>query len=818
MTTELKQTKTKTPRSQKGAMVFLARLVLFWERFWPAILPALAIPFTLTIISLFGLWQFTPDWLHWTSLTLATLAFGMLAWRDLKNIDWPSRKQAQRRMEEDGEVRHAALQALDDHPFNSANGDHVNNTASPLWQAHMNSMKEQARKARLKGVRSSADDRDPYALRFTALGILIVAIIAAGDDWQDRLAMGVTPGAGGDFGKLTADLWIEPPDYTGKAPIYLLRAGENAKPLAEQINVPEGAILIAQLSGGGRAKLDYSTPEQSETATFDRTPASARAEITLTDSGLMRLRMNGREAQWPIGVLEDSAPIVGFVEAPSESDDGRLIVNAYTDDDYGISSGHLVLRLAPDQQRPLDAPDFDGAVLTETRKIELADITGAPGQYEILMDLQSDPWAGLEVLAKISVQDGAGQAGDSDEVTVTLPARTFFNPVAKAVIEQRQTLAVAAGEWRRTARSFDAITLAPEVFFEDTTEYLLLRTAFWRVMRQDGEGFDDAVEKFWPLALQLEDEALELARQRLEAAQEALRQALERGASDQEVERLVDELRQAMNDYLQALAQSGQPTPNGGQQNAQQLNQSDLEDMLNSIQDLAQSGAQNAARQMLSDLENLLNNLRLSQGGQGQGSGQGGPGGPGESGLAGEAGELIGRQRELADESFERGQSFGETGEDLAQDEGGLGEDLDDLIERLQEDPGADPDGDASRSLGRARNAMREAQEALENDDFGAANGAMERAIAELREGAEGLAREQMRQAQDGQTGEGMGRGETDPLGRPVGRANGGNVEVPGESEAGRTRAVIDELRKRLGEQGRDEDEIEYLERLLERF
>lgn len=115
---------------------------------------------------------------------------------------------------------------------------------------------------------------------------------------------------------------------------------------------------------------------------------------------------------------------------------------------------------------------------------------------------------------------------------------------------------------------------------------------------------------------------------------------------------------------------------------------------------------------------------------------------------------------------------------------------------------------------------MREAEGALESEQFGMAGDAMERAIGNLREGAEALAREQMRQAQ--QTGQGQDgqRGPaTDPLGRPAGDALGGEgVDVPGEGEAGRTRAVIEELRKRLGEPGREDEEKDYLERLLERF
>lgn len=820
--TEALTQQTAISKGRPGPLkIFFVRLVLFWEAFWPAILHAVAIPFTLIIISLFGLWRFVPDWLHWSTLLLAGAAFGGLLWRDLKTVSWPSKTNAQQRLEEDGRVAHAAVQALDDTPFDGMS------LANPLWQAHMADMAERARKAKLTGLRSGADARDPFALRFTAIGVLAVALIAAGDDWRMRLASGASPGSGTYFGKLVADVWIDPPDYTGKAPIYLLRPGDDVTGLRDQINVPAGSQLIAQIGAGGRAQLKFADDDSTQKIPLDRVTNSARGAFVLETSGLVSLQMNGRGVKWPIGVVRDAPPTVIFQETPAENDDGRVGFSVVTGDDYAISSARLVLRLAPDQERPLDAPAFDDGALSEEHVFELDDLTGAPGPRYQLLDLREDPWAGLIVLARIEVRDGAGQTGVSEEIDFTLPERAFFNPLAKAVIEQRQSLAIAPQAWQRAGRSFDALTLAPEVFFDDTTDFLLLRTAFWRVMRRNNENFDDAVAQFWPLALQLEDKALELARQRLEAAQEALRQALERGASDEEIERLVENLRQAMNDYLQALAQSGQPTDGQAARNAEQLSQSDLDEMLNSIQDLAQSGAQSAARQMLSELENLLNNLQLTQGGQGSGQGGQGQSGQGQSGqgagngaggLAGDAADLIGRQRELADEAFERGQNFGESGGDLASREGGLGEALDDLIDELTGNGGeADPNGDAARALGGARNAMRDAQEALDANDFGTASSAMERAIQQLREGAEGLAREQMRQA-NGEQGDGMGRGQTDPLGRDAGRGIGNGVDVPEETDAGRTRAVIDELRRRLGDQTRDEDEIEYLERLLERF
>lgn len=821
MTSELNQTQygaqpKARPRRKRlpgGATIFLARLVLFWERFWPAVLPSLAIPLVFAVASLFDLWRVVPAWLHWSLLTFGGAGFAALLFRDLRALRAPTRREAQARLEEDGKVDHTALQALDDKP--SAKGD----PASPLWRAHLAECAERARKARLNAVRATADARDPWGLRFTSLGVFVIALIAGGDDAGKRLASGLRPGAASG-GAMVADVWIEPPSYAGKAPIYLLRAGQETPEDAAQINAPEGSIVVAQINGRGRTQLSYQTPDGTARAEFDRNGSAAKGELPISESGLLKLALGGRTASWPIGIIADNAPSVAFITPPMRTDDARLHFAITIDDDYGVASAELVMRLDPGQERPLDAPDFTPAALEERRRIPVDGVAGAGGERAATLDLQSDPWAGLKVLTKVVVADGAGQTGETEIAAATLPERMFYNPVAKAVIEQRQSLAVASDDWPRAARSFDAVTLAPDIFYADKPKnYLMLRAAFWRVMRQDGAGFDDAVEKFWPLALQLEDEALELARQRLEAAQEALRQALERGASDEEINRLVEELRQAMNDYLNALAQSGQPVESEAPRNAQQLDRSDLDEMLDSIRDLSEQGAANAARQMLSDLENLLNNLRLSQGGQGSGSGQGQGGqGEGQGGAAGQAGDLIGRQRELADETFERGRDPEATGDDLAARESGLGGDLDELMDALRSDPSLDPGGDAARALGRARSAMREAESALEAEQFGMAGDAMERAIEGLREGAEALAREQMRQAQ-GEGGQEQRGPGVDPLGRPAGDAlSGEGVEVPGEGEAGRTRAVIEELRKRLGEPGRDEEEKSYLERLLERF
>ncbi len=802
----MSQDASEHARNREGAAVTLARLTIFVERAAPIVVLGGAPIAALTIASLFDAWTHTPQWAHAVAI-LSAIALSMRLTFTMRRGDlWPTRAEALARLEKDGGVRHDALQALEDAPIGGG---------GPLWDAHVAEMKEKARAARLNAPIATANRVDPFGARYAALAVFVVAWIAAGEEAGSRLFAGFIPsdpraGAAG-----YADVWIEPPSYTGKAPIYLIRATDALPGLRKQIEAPEGSIVYAQVNARNRFRLALKTGKGVIIGDREGSEKSARAKLTLLESGVMSLRAGGRVGRWPIEVIDDRPPVVDFVEGPAADRDGRLALVARIDDDYGAASASLRLSLDPEQERPLDAPEFSDVARSESRLIAIEGLAGN-GARAAAVDLQSDPWAGLAVIAAMVVTDAAGQSGESAPVKLTLPAKPFFNPLAKAVIEQRQSLAVSPEEWRRAEWAFNGLTLGPEYFFDRPTEYLLLRTAMWRINKTAGGDYKQTVEEFWPLALQLEDEALELARRRLDAARQALRDALENGASDSEIERLTEEMRAALQQYLQALAQSGEQQAGDGPPADRVISSSDLEAMLDSIRDLAKSGADGAARQALSDLENLLSNLRMS-GRQGGGEGQSGKGGQG--GPAGAAGDLIGRQRELADKSFERGQKRGAVGDDLADEQGGIASELSELVKSLE---GANPQSggeaaEASQSLGDAMSAMRQSQEALKGEDFDAANDAMERAIASLRDGAEKLARGQSAEARAAASQNGAAQPMRDPLGRPIGQYGEG-VEVPEKSDAQRTRELLQELRRRLSDGERTEEEIKYLERLLERF
>jgi uncharacterized protein (TIGR02302 family) len=135
---------------------------------------------------------------------------------------------------------------------------------------------------------------------------------------------------------------------------------------------------------------------------------------------------------------------------------------------------------------------------------------------------------------------------------------------------------------------------------------------------------------------------------------------------------------------------------------------------------------------------------------------------------------------------------------------------------------------DQLNQLGRAGDAMGEAQDELGQNNADSAVESQGRALDALRKGAQGLAQsmqQQMGQGQGpgrpGRLGPARANQDTDPLGRPLrGRDYGDDstVKVPGEIDVQRARRIIEELRKRFGDLGRPQEELDYIERLLKDY
>ncbi len=82
----------------------------------------------------------------------------------------------------------------------------------------------------------------------------------------------------------------------------------------------------------------------------------------------------------------------------------------------------------------------------------------------------------------------------------------------------------------------------------------------------------------------------------------------------------MDQLRAAIDRYMQALAEQMQRNPDRFARpldpNSRELRPQDLKSMLDRLEKLARSGSRDAARQMLDELAQMLNNLQMARPGQ----------------------------------------------------------------------------------------------------------------------------------------------------------------------------------------------------------
>lgn len=832
------------------------RLAIWVERVIAAFWPVWAMAALFLGLVLLGLPAQLPS--GWHAALLAAFAAGglFLLARGAFSLRRPRREEILARLD-DG-VRGRPAQSYAD-ALASATGDAG---TEALWAAHIRRMAERAAKLRAKAPDLRASGRDPFALRHGAL----IALAAGGVAWfatdegsAVRLAEQFAPGAMNGAAaapSATLEAWATPPAYTGANPVYLTRLTDGAP-----VTLPAGSEISLRVFDIGDAPgLETTAVAKEGAPAFAAQGAGVYDSVfTLAEGGLIRVTDGAREmGAWTIAVTPDGPPTIAFDGEPHAGERGALTLPYIATDDYGISDAEAVITL--DQE---GASVGEGASLYEPIDLDLPlPLTGNNREVRetLITDLTAHPWAGLPVVYRIVARDAAGQSAEA-ETRGLLPARRFTHPLAKALVEQRRALAFSLDAGPRVLDVLEAVTNYPEDVFDDETAYLVTRIAIRRLSNalEDGRLEAEAksvVDLLWKAALRLEDGDLSNAAERLARAQQRLQDAIENGASDDEVSRLMEELRQAMREYMAEMmrealrdqARGEQQQPQGEQQT---LSMDDLERMLRELEDAIRNGDQELARQMLQALQQLMQNLQMAQ------PGQGGPGQDGQ--MSDELGDMIGEQQGLADRSFnemrrgqgqqgqgqqgqgqqgqqgrgQQGQGQGQQGQGqggeqgdsagaIARDQEALRQLLDQLRNGL---PGEVGEG-ARGALGEAERAMRDAIESLENGDERQAVDDQVRALDALREGRRAMDRDmaEARRNRDGMAGRdgpGADGAEEDPLGRP--RASGGpmdgdSVTVPGGSMSKRARELQDEIRRRAGEPARPSEELDYLDRLLDRF
>jgi uncharacterized protein (TIGR02302 family) len=805
----------------------LARAALLWERVWPACWPALAAVGVFFVLALSDLLPNLPGVVHAGILLALTAAIVVSLVSVFRRIAVPGVVAGRRRIERASGLDHRPLQALADRP----NGP-LDPLAGSLWEAHLRRMEEMTRRLRIGVPHAGFTARDPWGLRALLAMLLLLAAIDAGPDWRDRLARAVVPEIGGRPAATAAslDIWVTPPEYTGLAPQFL-RSGTT-----ETIRIPTGSKLLAQVHGGAsvpRLAIDKDARD------FDAVDKqNFQASATLTSGKQLEVTQSGAAlGSWPIEIIPDNPPTVAFGKPPQGTPHAALRVDYQASDDYGVEAVKAVIRREggkPDEAIELELP-LPGLHLKEA-------------QATSYHDLSPHPWAGLPVQIRLVATDALGQTGESEPVRMNLPERKFEHPVARAIIDQRKELATDPGSRLAVADTLSDLRERPNLYRDDTVAFLALRLAEERLrINDDAKSIADVQQLLWDTALRIEDGSMTLAEREMRRLQQQLQDALAKNAPDEEIDRLMKELQQALDRYLQALAEQMARNPEQFQQPvdpSKVISSRDLQRMLDRARDLARNGARDQARELLSQLQNMLENLRMARPGQMQQQGSS----EAQQVMRGMR-ELMQRQQKLLDRSFQAQQQgqqgqqgrMGQRGQqpggdqqdpngqmgDAAGQQEGLRHTLGDIMRRL-----GDQFGDIPEPLGRAERAMRDATDALQRRQPGEAIGPQTEALDQLQQAARDFA-QQMQQRMQGQWGtpdnDEVGatdrnpgdRIERDPLGRPVsnnGTYDQGDVKIPDQNTLQKAREILDELRRRAGERSRPAIELDYIDRLLKRF
>ncbi len=221
-------------------LVGLARAAGVWDRLWRRLWPAAAVAGVVLGVALLDLLPLLPGAVH--ALVLVAFAAGIaaLARRGLRGFRPVDKAAARHRLERDSGLRHRPLTALDDRLAAGA-GDPA---AVSLWRAHLQRMAQAARALRVRPPAPGLARLDPHAFRAAVLLFLVIALTAGRGDAAGRLERALSPRFGGALtGPLTVDVWITPPAYTGRAPIFLDRDSQWV------VEVPKGSSLLAQVGG-----------------------------------------------------------------------------------------------------------------------------------------------------------------------------------------------------------------------------------------------------------------------------------------------------------------------------------------------------------------------------------------------------------------------------------------------------------------------------------------------------------------------------------------------------------------------------------------
>ena len=240
--------KTSRTARRLARLVSLAQAAHLWEVLWRALIPPLLVAGLFLCVSWLGLWLELPHTGRLIGTGFFALVF-LISLSGLRHLRVLTRGEALNRIDRASGLGHRPASVLEDR---LANEGHDPATAA-LWALHQKRAEALAGKLRAGLPSPRAVELDRYALRAGVLVALVAAAFIAGPERYARTAAAFDWNLTGDGGPgYRIDAWIDPPAYTGKAPVLLDLASDAARDASHPLRVeaPAGSTVIVRSSGG----------------------------------------------------------------------------------------------------------------------------------------------------------------------------------------------------------------------------------------------------------------------------------------------------------------------------------------------------------------------------------------------------------------------------------------------------------------------------------------------------------------------------------------------------------------------------------------
>ncbi len=786
-------------------MVIWTRCVLFWEQIWPRLWGALIVSGVFLLVVLFDLLQMLPPFVHATVLVATGLLFLFFLYRGFQSVFWPSQRAALIRLETDNGLHHHPLLALLDQPARKK----LSGQAEIIWLTHQNRMIRSVRRIRRPSPRSYLYKKDPYSLRALLILLLVLGAIEARFDWQDRFGRAFHIAQEQSVaGNWTLDIWITPPPHTGLGSRYIsLNAADietyDEAGLLRFAQHSEIMIRLAQYKTG--ADLSFSTGIFEEP--FQNLSQGAYSYETVFDQGSQLIIKNDDDVLFrqSVDLLPDRAPQVSAKIQEDRLGRGQLRLSFAAEDDFGLNEVALSIRKA------------EGASSEPFELTRVVSGKKATGMFS--RNLADHPWAGQRVIITPKAVDNFGQTALGDALEAVLPQRHFRHPVAVRLIAIRRDLYQPSAEDRIFGQfELRKILTSPHMFDGDVTVYLALKVASQRLRHYTQDDEMNRIRAIlWEVALRLDEGAAGTQRNVLEDLSQKMQDMMAQGSDNAAMEALFEQMNQSLDQYLQRMIESNAQMQEfkeaASAADAEMIGRDQMQEMLNKARELMRQGDLAGARALMEQFQSILS--RLAQ--------QPKPD-PDQMQQAKETmdglRQLKSDQQNLMDRTFKRvrnqdGPSLSSTRQAIVESE-----DQEKLLQRLHEQIQAmkkmsmKPSRDLRDAMQNMERAAQSLQRGLDEDALQAQMRAVDKLSSGLKDAAQRMARQMGM----------MPMGQQLPGTDPLGRGRGGRIvtpngqTLPNERTIHRSREILQELYRRAGQKGREPEELEYIDRLLDRF